>query len=653
MVQNEGSVALEKLLELCTVKLNIPGKAGWGTGFFVAPGKILTCAHVVKDAGTQAVKVSSQSHEGLGEASVVGVFLDPFDIALLELKEPIPEHPCVYLDSSIHQERVIQSSDRLYTYGYPDDFPLGAPVTTACEGLTGDSPPIIKFKQGQIRPGLSGSPLLNQRTSKVCGIVKFTRDRSNDLGGGAVPVAAILSKFSELGTLQNQFHKQNRQWVNLLPKTRCHPRVVASISIGIAIAVGVVRFLGILQPVELKIYDHLMQTRLGAGVDDRIRIVEIGVEDVAAQRERDERLLGSLSHESLLNLLTKLVSSKPRVIGMDLYRENQDFLEEHPELIRQFQSQPNLIGVCKANDDEKYQVSGIEPPPRMPENRVGFSDFILDGDDVLRRQILAFQPPEGSPCSTQISFGLQVAGHYLEQENIFYDNPIDSKGACHSLRFSDRDSNESRILPNLLSYTGGYQYQADASYGCQVLLNYQANRQQFTKTFTLEQVLTDQVKPEEFRDKIVLIGVTHRDNVQDYWNTPYGVQSDQEMPGVMVQAQMVSQIIGVATGERSLIWVMPQWAEWLWIIAWSTAGGFLGWRVRSPRSLGIGIAIAGASLYIICLASFQFNGWLPLLPPLLGVGTSGVVVWWINLQGTLSYSFNRNNPETRSKSVEL
>ncbi len=39
----------EQLIELvrrCTVKLLVPG--GHGTGFFVAPGTILSCAHVVK-----------------------------------------------------------------------------------------------------------------------------------------------------------------------------------------------------------------------------------------------------------------------------------------------------------------------------------------------------------------------------------------------------------------------------------------------------------------------------------------------------------------------------------------------------------------------------------------------------------------------------
>ena len=35
---------LENLLKQCIVKLSVPGRLGWGTGFFVAPEWILTCA---------------------------------------------------------------------------------------------------------------------------------------------------------------------------------------------------------------------------------------------------------------------------------------------------------------------------------------------------------------------------------------------------------------------------------------------------------------------------------------------------------------------------------------------------------------------------------------------------------------------------------
>jgi WD40 repeat protein len=201
---------LENLLQHCTVKLTLTDRQGWGTGFFVAPGLILTCAHVVRKAKGQSVQVRWKNQDNWAQALVEKSLPDPYDLALLRVTLPTNVNPpCVYLDQEI------QSRDPLYLFGYPDqDFPNGCPVTFHCEGFTGDEPPLIKFALGQVRPGMSGSPLLNQRTGKVCGIVKFTRDRSIDLGGGAIPTRVILEQFPQLQNLQDRYHQQDRRWID-------------------------------------------------------------------------------------------------------------------------------------------------------------------------------------------------------------------------------------------------------------------------------------------------------------------------------------------------------------------------------------------------------------------------------------------------------
>jgi tetratricopeptide (TPR) repeat protein len=200
---------LEDLLQQCTVKLTISGRS-WGTGFFVSPGSILTCAHVVDGAGESAIQVMWNSQENWARAVVVRSLPKPYDLALLKVDLPIDANPpCVYLSSEI------QSRDPLYLFGYPDIGENGEPETFRYAGRTGDDPPIIKFGSGQVRPGMSGSPLLNQRTGAVCGIVQFTRDRSFDLGGGAIPTSVILAKFPELLEQQQSFHQQDQRWNNL------------------------------------------------------------------------------------------------------------------------------------------------------------------------------------------------------------------------------------------------------------------------------------------------------------------------------------------------------------------------------------------------------------------------------------------------------
>lgn len=202
---------LENLLQQCTVKLSIPGQVGWGTGFFVAPGLILTCSHVVKAlVAPHRVQVRWQQQVNFAEAELIQR-LPELDLALLQFTPGDANLPCVYLDEEL------QAGQDLYFFGYPDeDFEHGCPVTGICEGLTGDVSPLIKFKLAQVRPGVSGSALLNRHTGKVCGMVKFTRDRSSDLGGGAIPTRVIVEQFPELRSLQQEFHERDPRWVNLI-----------------------------------------------------------------------------------------------------------------------------------------------------------------------------------------------------------------------------------------------------------------------------------------------------------------------------------------------------------------------------------------------------------------------------------------------------
>ena len=57
-----------------------------GTGFFVAAGLILTCHHVVKNAGDRPIKVRWQNQEDFAVAKVLQSFPDPVDLALLQFE---------------------------------------------------------------------------------------------------------------------------------------------------------------------------------------------------------------------------------------------------------------------------------------------------------------------------------------------------------------------------------------------------------------------------------------------------------------------------------------------------------------------------------------------------------------------------------------
>lgn len=203
---------LDQLLNSCTVRIEVPEERSKGTGFFFAPKLILTCAHVVKKPIGEFVQVFPVGYNKPIEAKIRFYFPKEIDLAILQA-DVQDTFQCVLLGAEI------RPGDRCYAYGYTDPeqgFPEGDPVTLECEGITGGVAPKIKLKGGKIRPGLSGSPLLNLDTGKVCGVVKFTFDRKSYQGGGAVPTDLVFSKFSVLEDVHNKYHQSNSKWLDLL-----------------------------------------------------------------------------------------------------------------------------------------------------------------------------------------------------------------------------------------------------------------------------------------------------------------------------------------------------------------------------------------------------------------------------------------------------
>ncbi len=212
MLQSDSS--LEDLVRRCTVRVVTSTESG--TGFFIAPGLIVTCAHVIEGIN-QRQKPVEISWGTQAYTAHIWRATAPSQSDLALLRVDILGHPCAYLQGSM------EIREPLYAYGYPDDYPTGDSATIEYEGPTSDGE-LLKLKAGQFRPGFSGAPLLNQRTGCVCGIVQTTRDRSTDLGGRAVPIDIILREFPEVSRLHYEFHQQDRTWLARLTPQQLQTR---------------------------------------------------------------------------------------------------------------------------------------------------------------------------------------------------------------------------------------------------------------------------------------------------------------------------------------------------------------------------------------------------------------------------------------------
>ncbi|MDF5721943.1 MAG: CHASE2 domain-containing protein [Rhizonema sp. PD37] len=385
----------------------------------------------------------------------------------------------------------------------------------------------------------------------------------------------------------------------------------------VAISTLGLRYLGVFEKIELQTFDQMLRLRPQEDQDSKVIVVEITEKDIQSRQETTVGLK-SISDSTLAKLLNKLQKYQPRVLGLDIYR---DFVDppnkSKPIQLSSELSKDNVVVVCKSRDS-KYDTQGVKPPKEVTVERQGFTDAIQDPDGIVRRQILAMPQEPSSSCETPFSLSFQLAARYLFSENI--QSHLDED----YVKFGSKEFK--RLKPER---SGAYQEGVDLG-GFQILVNYRNAYSDYQRV-SLEDVLSNKVNPDLLKDRVVLIGVT-ASTVSDMWSTPYSAaqQNYQAIPGVFIQAQMVSQILSAVLNNRPILWVLPFWGDILCISGWCVVGSFFVWCVRSLSEKGCAIFATVVILYGVCaIALFTQGLWIPFIPSAFAVVTSGVAVLFI------------------------
>ncbi|MGK7918500.1 MAG: CHASE2 domain-containing protein [Trichodesmium sp.] len=371
----------------------------------------------------------------------------------------------------------------------------------------------------------------------------------------------------------------------------------------VTLFVILLRLTGILQSSEWGTFDFYLRNRPLPPPDQRIVIVGINEADV---RKVGQPILPDAKYVELLN---KLKAMGPRAIGLDIYRD-LPVEPGHQELIELFQNTDNLVGIEKVVGDKRGE--GVAPPPVLKEKgQVGANDTLVDADNRVRRGLLYLNNQQGE---TIYSFGLHLALHYLDKENI---QPEIVDG-------TDNWRLGNQVFIPFQENDGGY-LRTDAG-GHQLLINYRGPSNYF-ETVSLTDILEDRVSPDWGRDRIILIGKVG-ESFNDIFYTPYSsslLSLPQPMAGVEIQANLISQIISAALNERPLIRTWSESQEWLWIFIWSAAGvaATWHWRNQTKESLSLTLFKYLALEISILLSSTYFaliyGWWIPVVPALLGL----------------------------------
>lgn len=370
------------------------------------------------------------------------------------------------------------------------------------------------------------------------------------------------------------------------------------------------RFLGLFQSWEWSAYDQYLRLRPPERRDERIAIIGID--------EADLRAIGQplIPDQVYARLLEKLKAMKPRAIGLDVYRD-LPVEPGHQQLVRVFESTPNLVGIQKVVGDSRGEA--VSPPPALKaKGQVGANDLILEADSKVRRALLDVQAPNEE---TVYSFGLYLALLYLDKEGIS-PQPVEGTknwrlGKTLFVPFETND--------------GGYVRADDR--GFQIVLNYRGTAQHIPRV-SMTDVLNGKLPIDWGRDRIILIGRVG-ETAGDLYFTPYSsglVSLPERMPGVEIHANITSQILSAALQGRPLIQSWSEPVEMAWILLWSAIGAFLTWQWRyTPHQRWLSfrkgtVMLSGGALVLGTYLALWWGWWIPMVPPVVALFGSAIAV---------------------------
>jgi len=383
-----------------------------------------------------------------------------------------------------------------------------------------------------------------------------------------------------------------------------------------------VRSMGWLQRPELIAYDSFVKSRMKPDSKDG-RIVLVGM------TEKDLADFGfPIPDADLAKVLNAVKAQQPAAVGLDMYRDLPE-----PRL-REGQSSAGYDEFQKVLKDWD-RIFGIErvgivraPAALRDTERVLANNLAKDAqvDGVFRRGPVFIEKGVPQPMQS-LSLGLVL--QYLDARGVDYGLENDAKGRT-VLRLNKT------TIPRLESDAGGYvglevadyEYLLDLAEPLNFGVTERNSRDplgQFgTNTpydFSYGDVLRGKVPAGAFTGKIVLLA-TVMQSIKDSNPTPI----HDNFRGVQQHIAMIHQLLDMAlNGSQPMRW-WPEWAEMLWIVCFTLAGGGLGLWLQTPWKLVPALAALLTALYFSASYAFEHRYWILLAAPALGTLLAAALV---------------------------
>ncbi|MGW4685531.1 HEAT repeat domain-containing protein [Streptomyces sp. NPDC004244] len=226
----------EDLLTAATVALDVPKRGSaptsLGTGFFVTPEIVATCAHVVSDhqqlPESVLVRASSQGREWQLEAVPERFFRNKtgLDLALLQVRSSVGGVRSPVTPAPVWLGGTAAVGDELWTYGHPGGSYRagGQPAAFTFEGVSRRSGEagalgLPRLHGTAVGGGYSGSAVVNRRTGAVCGMLCTSNKEFSS--SHLLPATEILARCPEAGQAHAAVHAYTT-WLLTLSDAQLH-----------------------------------------------------------------------------------------------------------------------------------------------------------------------------------------------------------------------------------------------------------------------------------------------------------------------------------------------------------------------------------------------------------------------------------------------
>lgn len=436
---------------------------------------------------------------------------------------------------------------------------------------------------------------------------------------------------------KNIFKKLNNRFQRVSSQLkRVRKGFLFYILLTLVLPIFIAKSLGILQPLEYALYDLYYYINPLEKVDERIIIVKWDEDCIKRFNQ------GIISDKTLIEVLEKIEQQKPRLIGIDLYRnvsapdselnkiENAEAWSRLSEI---FNEQDNIIGIKKILEPK------IDPPIVLERKEsVASADLSLDSDSIVRK---AYVFPKvslyGYPIDTPY-IGWALGFNYLVEEGWDLRGVPENKDRIERLEIYQKANQSVGIffersqknINNFFHFDPGWSF----------LINWRKTKlpNDFITVSIVDLLDNDQYNSKYknlFRDRLVIIGNLAISR-GDIHQTPLNRWGQKKWTfGVEIVAQVASLIINATIDERNFIRPSPFLLDYFLLYFTVTSMAILANRssldngfssTKSRLITALWGLFFSLFLGLVAFVSFRLGLWINIAPALVGICLGWIII---------------------------